>query len=944
MSPADTSAPCFSLLPLKRKLDDNIAVGGYAVRQSDASEFHSAFKMSRLVNDPKFRDRSYTRFVSARTELEMSDSANWKAVPVDLPSDSPSTSSLAFYRGKSSRSYSTSSQLTQFFVKINGKSVGFSMNLGETVLTLHYELQSFTGIRVLDQRLIFRGKQLRWEQTLKDCSVERDSNLHLVSLMRSTKYPLAFQVIETMVSTIMTMCRNHSLPLPIMAESLKRKLDEFIASVTSTAPNIITKEFAILGLDKEANGSLRFSGHELWMIDQLKVLLDYDAPKALVALHRSPAKANMSCADECIRSLVNLVHILSMGPVKAFSATIILEFCRLLMPTYKDTSGDDLLYIHCRSALGSVLKMVSLASGPDEVDKFKYFMTIQDILPFLRDLVSRLKKDMELSIDSSGSKGPTFRDVSDFSLLLCPLRTLVEDQIVLGGPIEAPLGKGKSMLRPCWEEILLLSWIFNELCGLIDQCLEKIENHPALKGNPVKDSYQGGWSQYLTLLKELNSIAKLYGGAQDLFWNMMRRRKGSVHALIIKFAINEDDNSWLFPHKDMFNFESRRHLAMLMFPEVKEDYEELHEMLIDRSELLSESFEYISNADPSSLHAGLFIEFKNEEATGPGVMREWFLLVCQAIFNPDRALFVACPLDRRRFYPNPASKVDQLHLEYFRFAGRIIALALMHKVHIGIFLDRVLFLQLAEINLSLEDIKDADPYMYTSCNQILEMDPDFIDSDALGLTFVREYEVLGSRKSVELCPGGKHMIVNSNNRDAYVQLLIDHAFVKSITEQVTHFTQGIADILSSAKTQKSFFQCLELEDLDKMLHGSGFSIPVEDWKLHTDYCGYEMSDPQIVWLWEVIGEMSEEQKRTLLFFWTSVKYLPVEGFRGLTSRLHIDKSFESHNHLPSSHTCFFRLSIPSYPSKEVMRDRLLVITKEHVMSGGGCSGDGGLCI
>lgn len=46
------------------------------------------------------------------------------------------------------------------------------------------------------------------------------------------------------------------------------------------------------------------------------------------------------------------------------------------------------------------------------------------------------------------------------------------------------------------------------------------------------------------------------------------------------------------------------------------------------------------------------MEFKNEEATGPGVLREWFFLVCQALFNPQNALFVPCPNDRRRFYPN----------------------------------------------------------------------------------------------------------------------------------------------------------------------------------------------------------------------------------------------------------------------------------------------------
>lgn len=92
---------------------------------------------------------------------------------------------------------------------------------------------------------------------------------------------------------------------------------------------------------------------------------------------------------------------------------------------------------------------------------------------------------------------------------------------------------------------------------------------------------------------------------------------------------------------------------MMMLPEAKEDYEEIHEMLIDRSQILAESFEYFSQAGPETLRAGLFMEFKNEEATGPGVLREWFCLVCQAIFNPQNALFLACPNDRRRFFPNP---------------------------------------------------------------------------------------------------------------------------------------------------------------------------------------------------------------------------------------------------------------------------------------------------
>ena len=198
-----------------------------------------------------------------------------------------------------------------------------------------------------------------------------------------------------------------------------------------------------------------------------------------------------------------------------------------------------------------------------------------------------------------------------------------------------------------------------------------------------------------------------------------------------------------------------------------------------------------------------------------------------------------------------ASKVDLLHLRYFRFSGRVIALALMHKIQVGIVLDRIFFLQLAGRHVSVEDIQDADPCLYNSCKQILDMDCEFVDSEALGLAFISEVEELGSRRVVELCPGGREIVVNSQNRKDYVNLIVQHRFVQSISEHVSSFAQGFADILHYGKLRESFFQSLELEDLDMMLYGSGNEISVEDWKAHTDYDGYRESDPQIVWFWEV---------------------------------------------------------------------------------------------
>nr|XP_017226117.1 PREDICTED: E3 ubiquitin-protein ligase UPL5-like [Daucus carota subsp. sativus] len=92
---------------------------------------------------------------------------------------------------------------------------------------------------------------------------------------------------------------------------------------------------------------------------------------------------------------------------------------------------------------------------------------------------------------------------------------------------------------------------------------------------------------------------------------------------------------------------------MLLSRVSDEDNSLILEILINKSRFSEDSFEYIAHAEAETLQASLHLQFKDEEATGPGVLREWFILVCQAIFDPRNALFVACPNDRRRFFPNP---------------------------------------------------------------------------------------------------------------------------------------------------------------------------------------------------------------------------------------------------------------------------------------------------
>ncbi|KAG5584725.1 hypothetical protein H5410_045159 [Solanum commersonii] len=354
--------------------------------------------------------------------------------------------------------------------------------------------------------------------------------------------------------------------------------------------------------------------------------------------------------------------------------------------------------------------------------------------------------------------------------------------------------------------------VHHVFCDLLEKsklCLKELESQLSLVNIERGEPIIGCWSQYLLILKELESISKLYKGLNEMFWEKMRQRRVPLCFLIGKLSKMSTYYQWILEHKEVTHFKIRQCFALKMLLEERHKNEELYEMLICRSRLFEDSFEYIGHASPRSLRGQLFIQFENEEATGPGVLREWFSLVCEVIFNPQNALFVSCPNDGRRFFPNPA-----LHLDYFVFSGRIIALALLHRVQISIAFDRVLFLQLAGEDISFEDIRDW-----------LQEDTE----DILGLTFVCDGKELGSRKVVELCPNGKNMIVNSQNRDNYVNLLVKHRFVTSIAR--------FSDIIIDRRLRESFYRILdhENEDLNRMLHGSTTTISVEDWEEHLQW-------------------------------------------------------------------------------------------------------------
>ena len=85
--------------------------------------------------------------------------------------------------------------------------------------------------------------------------------------------------------------------------------------------------------------------------------------------------------------------------------------------------------------------------------------------------------------------------------------------------------------------------------------------------------------------------------------------------------------------------------------------------------------------------------------------------------------------------------------------------------------------------------------------------------------------------------------------------------------------------------------------------------------------GYQLSQPMMQWLWEIVlEEWQDDKRRQLLTFATGSDRAPVNGLKSL--KFYIIKDGQDDQRLPSSHTCFNQLLIPQYSRKEILRERL----------------------
>lgn len=379
-----------------------------------------------------------------------------------------------------------------------------------------------------------------------------------------------------------------------------------------------------------------------------------------------------------------------------------------------------------------------------------------------------------------------------------------------------------------------------------------------------------------------------------------------------------------FPY--MLDFENKRVYFKTELKNLKRDrvYDNIS-LKVRRHEVFMDSFHQLKNKTPAEMHGKLRVTMIGEEGLDAGgVSREWYGLLSREMFNLDYALF-KLSANGVSFQPNPNSSINNEHIQFFKFVGRIIGKALCDGHPLDVYFTRSFYKHILGQEVTYQDMEDLDVDFYKSLKFLMDINLD--DSDLHEYYFAYEEEEFGILKIKDLVPDGRTKRVNESNKMDYIKFLCAAKMTKNIQAQIEAFKVGFNEMVPA-----NIVAIFDSKELELLISGLP-TVDLEDLKVNTEYHNYTQDTQVILWFWEVMNEFSREERAEFIQFVTGSSKVPIDGFKALPGiggfqKFQIHKCFASTDRLPTAHTCMNQLDLPEYVTKEQLKHLLKMAITE----------------
>jgi E3 ubiquitin-protein ligase HERC1 len=269
---------------------------------------------------------------------------------------------------------------------------------------------------------------------------------------------------------------------------------------------------------------------------------------------------------------------------------------------------------------------------------------------------------------------------------------------------------------------------------------------------------------------------------------------------------------------------------------------------------------------------------------------------------------------REKYIVNPEATTET-EMELLKFLGWLIGMGIASDNILSLNISHFTWKQLLNDPIQLDDLYGVDYYSY---KELKRMQSYVAKPDEFDATF-EEYFIkkCSESKIIELKPNGKQIRVTAKNLQEYIDLFVD-VHKKEAKKQIIQIRKGICEIIPETVLMK-----LSAEDIDNKVCGRP-NISIEQLKKITRYGSYSETDFVIQNFWKVMEEFTNDERSLYLKFVWGRSRLPAMTASMSTECVHkINKSSQSDEGLPVSHTCFFTIDLPPYSTIDIMRSKLL---------------------
>lgn len=300
-----------------------------------------------------------------------------------------------------------------------------------------------------------------------------------------------------------------------------------------------------------------------------------------------------------------------------------------------------------------------------------------------------------------------------------------------------------------------------------------------------------------------------------------------------------------------------------------------------------------------------------------GLTRDFFTKLTNEFANPNKHLFISFD-ENMCFQPDASSEYEIPRYEsYYKFAGKIIARSILQGLCINVQFTRAFLKQILGREVGFNDLESSDSAKFTSLKQLIDND---IDNDPNEYYFEVNKIENGKVTVIELIENGSNIRVTNENKEKYAYLIAKYHLFDSIQKQIAAFKKG-------------FYSFIPLDDIKYFTSGqlnlviSG--VPEIDLNDFRENIKCEDSNLKNLFF-DCIANWSNEDLALLILFITGTSRIPPIGFSYfgiIGNRISISPTNDT-NLLPVAHTCFNKLDLPRYSSKEIMNQKLRIAISE----------------